>query len=222
MVKIAPEAADDPLVSPDARERGRALARAAPMRALSRMWQMLLVAIEEAGRAPSAAVAAEMAVIRLTHVADLPSPEELVRRLQEAAPHETAARPSGSGEAAPRRSEETAPRGGASGEGGRAAERPADSRSPARAARPERRGGAPVQRPAGRRPGCRDRGGRRLRPARGPDAGPPGGGAGCRAGPGGDRPRGAPRAVPRWPARAGPRCRRAGSRATPASTTWWR
>ena len=31
-------------------------------------------------------MAAEMAVIRLTHVADLPSPEELVRRLQDAPP----------------------------------------------------------------------------------------------------------------------------------------
>ena len=92
VVKIAPGSADDPLVSPHARERGRALADAAPIRALTRMWQMLLVAIEEAGRAPSALMAAEMAVIRLTHVADLPSPEELVRRLQDAAPHDTAAR----------------------------------------------------------------------------------------------------------------------------------
>ena len=100
VVKIDPAAADDPLVPPEARERGRALAAAAPMRALSRMWQMLLVAIEEAARAPSAAMAAEMAVIRLTHVADLPSPEELVRRLQDAAPHVTAARGRPGGEAA--------------------------------------------------------------------------------------------------------------------------
>ena len=31
-------------------------------------------------------MAAEMAVIRLTHVADLPSPEELIKRLQDAPP----------------------------------------------------------------------------------------------------------------------------------------
>ena len=31
-------------------------------------------------------MAAEMAVIRLTHVADLPSPEELIRRLQDSPP----------------------------------------------------------------------------------------------------------------------------------------
>jgi DNA polymerase-3 subunit gamma/tau len=51
------------------------------MRVLTRMWQMLLKALEEVSAAPNAMMAAEMAVIRLTHVADLPSPEELVRKL---------------------------------------------------------------------------------------------------------------------------------------------
>jgi DNA polymerase-3 subunit gamma/tau len=53
------------------------------MRALTRSWQMLLKALEEAAAAPNAMMAAEMAIIRLTHVAELPSPEELVRRLSE-------------------------------------------------------------------------------------------------------------------------------------------
>jgi DNA polymerase-3 subunit gamma/tau len=52
------------------------------MRVLSRMWQMLLTALEEVGRAPNAMMAAEMALIRLTHVADLPTPDELIRKLQ--------------------------------------------------------------------------------------------------------------------------------------------
>ena len=43
---------------------------------------MLLKALEEVGLAPNAMMAAEMAIIRLTHVADLPSPEELIRRIQ--------------------------------------------------------------------------------------------------------------------------------------------
>jgi DNA polymerase-3 subunit gamma/tau len=58
------------------------MAAAIPMRVLSRFWQMLLKALEEVAIAPNAMMAAEMAVIRLTHVADLPSPEELVRTLQ--------------------------------------------------------------------------------------------------------------------------------------------
>ncbi|MFY0596972.1 MAG: DNA polymerase III subunit gamma/tau [Cognatishimia sp.] len=82
VVKITPEAADDPTISPDERARGQAMAENLPMRVMTRMWQMLLKAIEEVSAAPNAMMAAEMAIIRLTHVADLPSPEELVRKLQ--------------------------------------------------------------------------------------------------------------------------------------------
>lgn len=82
VIKISPEAADDPTVSPDERERGKAAAADLPMRAMTRMWQMLLKAMEEVAAAPNAMMAAEMAIIRLTHVADLPSPEELIKKLQ--------------------------------------------------------------------------------------------------------------------------------------------
>ena len=91
VVKITPDAADDPTISPDERARGTAMAEALPMRVLTRMWQMLLKSLEEVTAAPNAMMAAEMAVIRLTHVADLPSPEELVRKLQNTPP------PAGSG-----------------------------------------------------------------------------------------------------------------------------
>ncbi|MES0827592.1 DNA polymerase III subunit gamma/tau [Ruegeria sp. SCP11] len=86
VVKITPDSADDPTVSPDERARGQQMAEALPMRVLTRMWQMLLKALEEVSAAPNAMMAAEMAVIRLTHVADLPSPEELIRRLKDAPP----------------------------------------------------------------------------------------------------------------------------------------
>ncbi len=86
VVKITPEAADDPTVGPDERARGQAMADKLPMRVLTRMWQMLLKALEEVGAAPNAMMAAEMALIRLTHVADLPSPEELVRKLHDTPP----------------------------------------------------------------------------------------------------------------------------------------
>ncbi len=83
VIKITPETADDPTVSPDERVRGRDMAARLPMRALTRMWQMLLKALEETAAAPNTMMAAEMAVIRLTHVADLPAPEDLVRKLSE-------------------------------------------------------------------------------------------------------------------------------------------
>lgn len=86
VVKITPDAAEDPTISPDERARGHQMAEVLPIRVLSRIWQMLLKALEEVAGAPNAMMAAEMAVIRLTHVADLPSPEELVRKLQDAPP----------------------------------------------------------------------------------------------------------------------------------------
>ncbi|GHG85306.1 DNA polymerase III subunit gamma/tau [Pseudodonghicola xiamenensis] len=86
VVKITPEAAEDPTIGPDERARGLAMAEALPMRVLSRMWQMLLKALEEVAAAPNAMMAAEMAIIRLTHVADLPAPEELLRKLQDTPP----------------------------------------------------------------------------------------------------------------------------------------
>ncbi|WP_375698322.1 DNA polymerase III subunit gamma/tau [Pseudophaeobacter sp. TrK17] len=86
VVKITPDAAEDPTVSPDERARGQHMAEALAMRVLTRMWQMLLKALEEVAAAPNAMMAAEMAVIRLTHVADLPSPEELIRKLQDTPP----------------------------------------------------------------------------------------------------------------------------------------
>ncbi|WP_424985560.1 DNA polymerase III subunit gamma/tau [Microbulbifer sp. S227A] len=86
VVKITPDAAEDPTVSPDERARGKAMADTLSLRVLSRMWQMLLKALEEVAAAPNAMMAAEMAIIRLTHVADLPSPEELIRKLQSSSP----------------------------------------------------------------------------------------------------------------------------------------
>ena len=86
VIKITPDALEDPTVSPDERTRGQALAERLPMRAMTRMWQMLLKSLEEVTHAPNAMMAAEMAVIRLTHVADLPSPEELLRKLQDSPP----------------------------------------------------------------------------------------------------------------------------------------
>jgi DNA polymerase-3 subunit gamma/tau len=83
VLKINPAAAEDPTTPPDEQRRGQDMAARLPMRALSRMWQMLLKAIEEVALAPNAMMAAEMAVIRLTHVAELPDPETLVKKLSE-------------------------------------------------------------------------------------------------------------------------------------------
>jgi DNA polymerase-3 subunit gamma/tau len=69
---------------------------------LSRLWQMLLKAHEEARRAPDPAAACEMALIRLCYAADLPGPEEALKAIQSgeapsSAPRGPAAPTSGGG-----------------------------------------------------------------------------------------------------------------------------
>ena len=91
VVKVTPAALEDPTISPDERARGGDLAGRLDLRVLARMWQMLLKSLDEVAQAPNAMMAAEMAIIRMTHVADLPTPDELIRRLQDSPP------PSGGG-----------------------------------------------------------------------------------------------------------------------------
>ena len=86
VIKITPDAANDPTIGPDERMRGLAMAQALPMRVLARFWQMLLKSLEEVALAPNAMMAAEMAVIRLTHVADMPTPEDVLRKIGDAPP----------------------------------------------------------------------------------------------------------------------------------------
>jgi DNA polymerase-3 subunit gamma/tau len=62
---------------------------------LSRLWQLTLKAYEEVRRAPDAAAAADMALIRLAYAADLPGPEEALKRLQAGDAPATGPGPSG-------------------------------------------------------------------------------------------------------------------------------
>ena len=53
------------------------------MRVLSRMWQMLLKGITEVQAATRPAAAAEMVLVRIAYVADLPTPDEAIRMIEQ-------------------------------------------------------------------------------------------------------------------------------------------
>ncbi|HEX3990594.1 MAG TPA: DNA polymerase III subunit gamma/tau [Acetobacteraceae bacterium] len=63
------------------RTRGAAIADRLSVPVLARAWQMLLKGVGEVETAPDRRAAAEMVLVRLCHVSDLPSPADLVRRL---------------------------------------------------------------------------------------------------------------------------------------------
>jgi DNA polymerase III subunit gamma/tau len=80
-LKLAPEAGvGDPIAEGD-RKRAGPLAEKLALPVLARVWQMLLKGLEEVQAAPSPIQAAEMVLVRLAYVADLPVPAELVRSL---------------------------------------------------------------------------------------------------------------------------------------------
>ncbi|WP_149738839.1 DNA polymerase III subunit gamma/tau [Rhizobium sp. RU20A] len=97
-MKFVADAAEDPSLSEVERRRGAEFAATVPVSALSRMWQMLLKGIPETENASRPAGAAEMVLIRLAHAANLPAPEDAVRRLLEI---EAGASPAGNGGARP-------------------------------------------------------------------------------------------------------------------------
>ncbi len=100
-IKVAPEAAEAFGVAATDAERGRTLAEGLGIPVLARNWQMLLKGLDDVRQAPSPLLAAEMVLVRLAYVAELPPPAELARQVaggrepSPAAPR--APRPAGTG-----------------------------------------------------------------------------------------------------------------------------
>ncbi|MFT4955047.1 MAG: DNA polymerase-3 subunit gamma/tau [Brevundimonas sp.] len=95
----------------DQAQRLAALGASISAGSLSRVWSMLLKAHEEVRRAPNPADAVEMAIVRLAYAADLPGPEEALKKLQSGEPMGGGSGPSG-------------PRGGGGGASAQIAARP--------------------------------------------------------------------------------------------------
>lgn len=92
-LKYIPTAVEDPSLTEAERVRGAEFANSVAVSTLSRIWQMLLKGITEVETAARPAGAAEMVLIRLTHAASLPSPEDAARRLLEMSSEERAGGP---------------------------------------------------------------------------------------------------------------------------------
>jgi len=82
-VKIVPATADNVAFGETERLRARDFAAKLSMRVLSRMWQMLLKGIAEAQAATRPAAAAEMVLVRIAYVADMPTPDEAIKMLEQ-------------------------------------------------------------------------------------------------------------------------------------------
>ncbi|MXP62932.1 DNA polymerase III subunit gamma/tau [Roseomonas sp. M0104] len=82
-LRAVPALRQDPSLPEAERVRGVALAEKLSVPVLGRAWQVLLKGIGEVAEAPDRRAAAEMVLIRLAHLAEMPTPGELVKRLTE-------------------------------------------------------------------------------------------------------------------------------------------
>ncbi len=80
-LKSVPSLRDSQELPEAERTRGAELADRLSVPVLGRAWQMLLKGVGEVELAPDRRAAAEMVLIRLCHVSDMPPPGELIRRL---------------------------------------------------------------------------------------------------------------------------------------------
>ena len=71
----------DPLLSAEEREAANEMARQLSWGTIHRLWQMLLKGLQDVEVAPDPREAAEMALLRLIHAADMPDPAALVAKL---------------------------------------------------------------------------------------------------------------------------------------------
>jgi DNA polymerase III subunit gamma/tau len=82
-LKVAPEAVAASGLSDAELARGREISSRLGIAALARAWQGLLKGLQEVQTAPQPLQAAEMVLIRLAHMAELPPPAELIRQARD-------------------------------------------------------------------------------------------------------------------------------------------
>jgi len=83
-LKLAPSERPDGSVSPEEGARGAAFAAALSIQVLTRAWQLLTKGLQDMRDAPRPLAAADMVLVRLAYAADLPTPDEVQRKLKDA------------------------------------------------------------------------------------------------------------------------------------------
>jgi len=80
-LKLVPDAAQDVALTPEERTRGQRFSQELSIPVLTRAWQLLLKGLREVKDSPRPLVAADMVLVRIGFAADLPTPDEALRKL---------------------------------------------------------------------------------------------------------------------------------------------
>lgn len=81
LLKLSPDMSIDKAITEEELRRGKAFAASLSMQTLTRAWQILTKGLPEIRESPRPLAAADMVLIRIAFAADLPSPEDALRRL---------------------------------------------------------------------------------------------------------------------------------------------
>ena len=81
-IKVVPASADNNAYTEQERVRGKEFADQLSLAVLAKNWQMALKGMNEVATSPNAMMAVEMVFIRMAYASGLPSPTDLVKKLQ--------------------------------------------------------------------------------------------------------------------------------------------
>jgi DNA polymerase-3 subunit gamma/tau len=82
--KLVPDTPMDASMSSQEFTRGSAFAKLLTLQTLTRAWQILMKGLQDIKDSPRPMAAADMVLVRLAYAADLPNPEDVLKRLQNA------------------------------------------------------------------------------------------------------------------------------------------
>jgi DNA polymerase-3 subunit gamma/tau len=80
-LKIAPDAAQSPALTPEELRRGRAAAEGLSIPALTRAWQIIMKGVDELRVSQRPLASADMVLVRLAYASEAPTPDEALRQL---------------------------------------------------------------------------------------------------------------------------------------------
>jgi DNA polymerase-3 subunit gamma/tau len=90
-LKLVPDAAQELSVTQEEHRRGSEFAKGLGMAVLTRAWQLLLKGVQEVKDSPRPLASADMVLVRLAYAAELPTPEEALRKIAASDASENAA-----------------------------------------------------------------------------------------------------------------------------------
>jgi len=96
-LKLVPDAAQELSVTQEEHRRGAEFAKSLGMAVLTRAWQLLLKGVQEVKDSPRPLASADMILVRLAYAAELPTPDEALRKLATMGSSDSPSHPSPSG-----------------------------------------------------------------------------------------------------------------------------